>query len=1662
MPSQFPSSFASAAAGNNREEGGTGGRGSIRVDGGGTSADWSRRGPNGSATFRRPSLSTTLSHQQNTQNQTSNSTGTSGVYVPPHAYTGAGRNGGASESRYSKDELLSIFRTQKESGELDKNLSNLMVGDWSPGMADGARNGSWNKMDEDANGTGPDLCWEQNGKLEPLGLDPMTAEEKDAFSGSVNSPIKPPPQNIKESGAQSSGNLGRRTSMTLGQINSSAFGLSSPTSSRPGNRRRETGDSVPYPSNTLSSPTGTGRFFGGEPNTQTPPPSLLRRRTENKDGIFGTGSHEDKEASARDNTLEITSPFSSMLRRNATGPSSPWSAGSQTTGLSPMGAFGSFTLAGPSGQPATPGEKKTGFGSLRGESRFSKLMSKDSSEELSGDLKEKSSVASLGKLSEAETEHPQGNRTGDGQFSRPVSSSTDPFGDEIGPGGSAALGGGQDQGPTHRPNAPGLGTPTRQTPRNDFGFSSLAEPSGMGGLRELNMQQRRDQLQHQVPQSQHHSAAGDNEPLSPTETNPYQSPVPERADSDDIDTDELGFQNIHHPGIGGMLSNQGMVGYGSQTRNAPASGLDGAGSDRSQTSSAGAPKGFGLGGLGNLSSLGNWPSSSAPGGPGLVGTPQRERSSFGAPFGNSGFSGLGDLQSPGSNNLGGLFSASNATVPSTTGTAGRTRRLASLFPPAMQAQMQTPGDAARPSEDDALIEGGQGVTSHSRGIVRKDTDSPLRTGKGIFDELYPSDNGRTGVDGFDNGHSERDHTVPGSSQTFTSGSIQAPMSATVVQGGLPHQNSHQTKNVTQPSQQAQTTQSSTPGAPPGQFQQQERTMVMPDRMRWLYKDFSGAMQGPFSGLEMHDWFKAGFFTPDLQVKKVEDNDYKPLGQIIRQIGNSREPFLVPQMGIAYGPPSNQDNGQWGSGGAAAASSNQPSQSGTVQPPFAGSFPSFGTTLTAEQQNNLERRKQEEQYLMARQREHLVQQQVIQKQVDAARMHALHGVHPVQQLHHHGSAHSLHSQPSFGSMTSPGGFQPTPPTMPAQMPHSVVPAFFDINAPLRPAAPGVLGAMGPGPGPSPEYINGTPMRDEEMSAMMSRMNFNRDIQLPFVPVPGSIPPQSQENQAHSQQVAAILAQRAQLSREQAQHDALQQQSGATEQALQTNERLQQFHDLRAQIDEENSQHPTDRAFRHPFGTPGHQKADPPQGYTPSHRVGLQAQELIAKAQLPSPPAVDEYPLPKDPVEGQNVVQQTQHAAAAKQPSAPITQQETVWSKVDGSASALPQPFPPPPQSISPLPAPTAQKSRQTLPEALNLEARSGTQTPSVEIPSATASVAPWAREATEGAKGPSLKEIQEAEARKAAKAEEAAAAARRAQLQLELANQPQPPVPGLPPTSTWGTSPGATPPSSAPSAWNKPLGKGNAAQGSAGMKKSLSQIQKEEEAFARKQRAATASAANAANAIAAPISAGKRYADLASKPAQGPAQGPGGAWTTVGAGGKTKGPLGGSAAAVQPQRTTSSGPAPAFTPTAKLRPVVTPVRSSTLGGALPGQPSANDEFTKWAKGALSKGLNKTINVDDFLQQLLAFPQENDLISECIYANSQTMDGRRFAEEFIRRQKLADRGISEGSASIKGPTAGETKNGGGWSEVAKKGPVNGTKETEPTSAFKVVEPKKKGKK
>ena len=119
------------------------------------------------------------------------------------------------------------------------------------------------------------------------------------------------------------------------------------------------------------------------------------------------------------------------------------------------------------------------------------------------------------------------------------------------------------------------------------------------------------------------------------------------------------------------------------------------------------------------------------------------------------------------------------------------------------------------------------------------------------------------------------------------------------------------------------------------------------------------------------------------------------------------------------------------------------------------------------------------------------------------------------------------------------------------------------------------------------------------------------------------------------------------------------------------------------------------------------------------------------------------------------------------------------------------------------------------------------------------------------------------------------------------------------------------------------------------------------------------------------------------------------------------------------------------------------------------------------------------MDEFATQLLFLPPEADIISDSIYSSSPTLDGRRFAEEFIRRRKLADKGIIPDPAANSNSAFGggggslakdEGKgSGGGWSEVAKKGGQaekngggggsgGGDKSTE---NYKMVAGKRKGK-
>ncbi|KAF2861582.1 hypothetical protein K470DRAFT_256709 [Piedraia hortae CBS 480.64] len=388
---------------------------------------------------------------------------------------------------------------------------------------------------------------------------------------------------------------------------------------------------------------------------------------------------------------------------------------------------------------------------------------------------------------------------------------------------------------------------------------------------------------------------------------------------------------------------------------------------------------------------------------------------------------------------------------------------------------------------------------------------------------------------------------------------------------------------------------------PQQQQQQQRVMVMPDRMRWIYRDPQGNKQGPWSGLEMHDWYKAGFFTRELLVKRLEDPDYEPLAQMIRRIGNSREPFLVPQIGIPHGPPSSNGAGPnaWAGGANGGSSGN-----GTAQPPFAGSFPSFGTTLTAEQQNALERRKQEEQYLIARQKEHLARMQHVGT---AGLPHPALVTPSLQgQLHHQGSVQSLHSQPSYGSITNPA-YQPSP--IQAPTPGGLA-AFYD--AAYR--APMTAGGLGPVGGGLDSLAH---IREEALPGLGDGLTVaNRaHFGAPGQPFTGSQPQQSYMGapDAHTQRLA--LQDRVRLQQEQAEHDARQ----TNEEPIGVNERMREFHQLQGTT-------LNDRFSS--IGATGTTNPQETMSLTDQVKsaTGPQSSHVDANLPQPFPPAPSQSPLP----------------------------------------------------------------------------------------------------------------------------------------------------------------------------------------------------------------------------------------------------------------------------------------------------------------------------------------------------------------------------------------------------------------------------------------------------
>lgn len=421
-----------------------------------------------------------------------------------------------------------------------------------------------------------------------------------------------------------------------------------------------------------------------EPNTATPPPSLLRRKTEFRDSATDAKFEDrEKQGGDRDSSLDISSPFGS-LKRSVTNPvgagiggsTSPWGPPSQGSAFSAMGGFGNFAL-GPLGSQASQAsqpaqglaEKKSSLGSMRGESRFKNLLSKSSSEDIAASVKEKPALTNLDRLPETDDGRLPGVAANDFK-NRPTRSETNPFAEEL-RSGSAALGG-------HDISPPATGI-------DQFGLSAFGMPSGSSSFRDLMPSQSATR----TPSRTH-----GNEPMSPTNTNPYQSPHGDRVNNEGVEVDGTDLHHAHLPNISDLRDDSAPAPFSSVQRGPSA---DIAPADRSQTSSVGASRGFpSLGGLGGLPSLGSntgWPAGSASG------TPTRERSGFTGGFADPIFGSIGDLQSPVSASLGGGGIFGSHTSLSNLGTTTRPSKLGSLFPTAMQEQMRN----EQPRSDDGSM-----------------------------------------------------------------------------------------------------------------------------------------------------------------------------------------------------------------------------------------------------------------------------------------------------------------------------------------------------------------------------------------------------------------------------------------------------------------------------------------------------------------------------------------------------------------------------------------------------------------------------------------------------------------------------------------------------------------------------------------------------------------------------------------------------------------------------------------------------------------------------------------------------------------------------------------------------------------------------------------------
>lgn len=851
----------------------------------------------------------------------------------------------------------------------------------------------------------------------------------------------------------------------------------------------------------------------------------------------------------------------------------------------------------------------------------------------------------------------------------------------------------------------------------------------------------------------------------------------------------------------------------------------------------------------------------------------------------------------------------------------------------------------------------------------------------------------------------------------------------------------------------------------------------PSSAQWLYRDPQGDIQGPFTATDMQSWYEGQYFTDDLMIKRTEDQELRPLAQVLAFIGNKETPFLVrPSEYVGH----------------------RLLQERTLQDLVA--------LRMREQQQH------QQQYPFHQQQSHM---------------------HP----HHHHHQHQQHQQPHtpsldripndvFGGGGAPMNFLDQGF---GQMPASP----FAANGTLFGA--GAANAV-PGSPFAGDFDPRFRLRNQDEYLAMVRQreleeHRQRTAASPFAAhlgvaqSPGGVgSPWIQPSFGASQLWDSNL-QPGQQQHLHQQHQQQQQQAGNGV----------GFHQQQPYDHAEIYREPFDAAQNLQQGQQEPQQHHQHQEETIQERETEQQQQQEELAQAAEKEQVQEQKEHGNDVAASTDVQVDDHENVVPREPEVVAQEpeesspEQIWPQsptavqfasepVVTQADELKQQHQ---QQLEMIDSPSRKKNRRqrgkhTDDSSQRQQSDKASQAPhsggagnvkvvseddfrrqqqqdgayqdgqsqqvplsawmtdsSSETPSAAAGAkAPWAgaAESQGGAvSGTSLREIQEAEARQA-EARKAALAERQRALAANRSSSSSN-TQSVPTSMTWGLA--SVPPSvnrtdSPPSGGTPAAPVWNAGNRQT-PKKTLTEIQEEE-----KKRAQRVKDAQGGQAGLTTPTRPKGYADLATRHVQGvpgstshASPSSGGSWSVVGAGGKPSTPTGPSAATSQPvahaaATASAARPASSVVPQgpAALRAnsggspwtvagsgsATTPVRPSGLptnavrAGSLPlatarprgaaqgtlnaattaptasaasapsaaasGTPGASPEFLQYCREQL-KGLN--VKVDDFIEMLLTFPLDPapdmvDIIAESVYTNSSTLDGKRFAADFVGKRKL----------------------------------------------------------